>query len=66
MSNLSANPFSLAQAHYGAGIREFLAFKLGKQEYGIAILRVPEIRSFERPTWPIRRGRCSGWSSCAV
>lgn len=31
-------------------IREFLAFKLGEEEYGIDILRVQEIRSFERPT----------------
>lgn len=31
-------------------IREFLAFKLGSEEYGIDILRVQEIRSFERPT----------------
>ncbi|MBI2725530.1 MAG: chemotaxis protein CheW [Polaromonas sp.] len=31
-------------------IREFLAFKLGDEEYGIDILRVQEIRSFERPT----------------
>lgn len=31
-------------------IREFLAFKLGAEEYGIDILRVQEIRSFEAPT----------------
>jgi len=31
-------------------ISEFLAFKLGEEEYGIDILRVQEIRSFERPT----------------
>jgi purine-binding chemotaxis protein CheW len=31
-------------------VREFLAFKLGDEEYGIDILRVQEIRSFERPT----------------
>jgi purine-binding chemotaxis protein CheW len=31
-------------------IREFLAFKLGSEEYGIDILRVQEIRSYERPT----------------
>ncbi|EYC52702.1 chemotaxis protein CheW [Hylemonella gracilis str. Niagara R] len=31
-------------------IREFLAFKLGKEEYGVDILRVQEIRSFEAPT----------------
>jgi purine-binding chemotaxis protein CheW len=32
------------------GIREFLAFKLGAEEYGIDILRVQEIRSYEPPT----------------
>jgi len=31
-------------------IREFLAFKLGHEEYGIDILRVQEIRSYEEPT----------------
>lgn len=31
-------------------IREFLAFKLGQEEYGVDILRVQEIRSFEQPT----------------
>jgi purine-binding chemotaxis protein CheW len=31
-------------------IREFLAFKLGNEEYGIDILRVQEIRSYEKPT----------------
>ena len=54
---------SLPTAHQpGAGItppnagaavtalREFLAFKLGAEEYGIDILRVQEIRSYEAPT----------------
>lgn len=31
-------------------VREFLAFKLGKEEYGVDILRVQEIRSYEEPT----------------
>ncbi len=31
-------------------IREFLAFKLGAEEYGVDILRVQEIRSYEQPT----------------
>ncbi len=31
-------------------LREFLAFKLGSEEYGIDILRVQEIRSYEQPT----------------
>ncbi|CAN5378990.1 chemotaxis protein CheW [soil metagenome] len=32
------------------GHSEFLAFKLGSEEYGIDILRVQEIRSYEEPT----------------
>ena len=31
-------------------LREFLAFKRGPEEYGIDILRVQEIRSYEEPT----------------
>jgi purine-binding chemotaxis protein CheW len=31
-------------------VHEFLAFKLGDEEYGMDILRVQEIRSFEKPT----------------
>jgi purine-binding chemotaxis protein CheW len=31
-------------------IQEFLAFKLGSEEYGIDILSVQEIRSYEAPT----------------
>jgi purine-binding chemotaxis protein CheW len=39
-------------------LREFLAFKLGAEEYGIDILRVQEIRSYERPT------RIAGTADC--
>jgi purine-binding chemotaxis protein CheW len=41
-----------AAAHEPAAtrLREFLAFKLGGEEYGIDILRVQEIRSYEEPT----------------
>ena len=39
-----------AQAAAHTQIREFLAFKLGSEEYGIDILRVQEIRSYEEPT----------------
>ena len=31
-------------------LREFLAFKVGGEEYGVDILRVQEIRSYEKPT----------------
>jgi purine-binding chemotaxis protein CheW len=48
----SKNPASngKASSHAPTNIREFLAFKLGAEEYGIDILRVQEIRSFEQPT----------------
>ena len=36
-----------AQTHAGG---EFLTFRLGEEEYGIDILRVQEIRSYEQPT----------------
>ena len=38
------------QASALTDLREFLAFKLGTEEYGIDILRVQEIRSYEEPT----------------
>ena len=31
-------------------LREFLAFKIGNEEYGVDILRVQEIRSYKKPT----------------
>src|ERR1700710_2497149 len=39
----------LGEAHDGAG-NEFLAFTLGKEEYGIDILKVQEIRGYEAVT----------------
>ena len=39
-------------------LREFLAFKLGAEEYGIDILRVQEIRSYEAPTRIANAPRC--------
>ena len=36
--------------HSTAPPREFLSFKLGSEEYGIDILKVQEIRAYERPT----------------
>jgi purine-binding chemotaxis protein CheW len=38
-----------AQQHNASG-GEFLTFRLGGEEYGIDILRVQEIRSYEQPT----------------
>ena len=39
---------AVARAQAGSG--EFLTFRLGEEEYGIDILRVQEIRSYEPPT----------------
>lgn len=37
-------------AHQASAGGEFLTFRLGAEEYGIDILRVQEIRSYEQPT----------------
>jgi purine-binding chemotaxis protein CheW len=53
VARVQAGDASAVAVHGGnaaAAIREFLAFKLGGEEYGIDILRVQEIRSFEPPT----------------
>ncbi|MBA4211570.1 MAG: chemotaxis protein CheW [Polaromonas sp.] len=39
-----------ARAHAHKASAEFLTFRLGGEEYGIDILRVQEIRSYEEPT----------------
>jgi len=41
---------SVQQAAAAAGLQEYLSFRLGDEEYGIDILRVQEIRSYEAPT----------------
>lgn len=46
----SASPPAAERFADAANLREFLAFKLGAEEYGIDILRVQEIRSYEEPT----------------
>lgn len=46
MASSAASPGSSAATTSG----EFLTFKLGEEEYGIDILRVQEIRSYEQPT----------------
>lgn len=43
------DPLAVA-ASDNAHVREFLAFTLGEEEYGVNILRVQEIRSYEKPT----------------
>ncbi|MBP6850777.1 MAG: chemotaxis protein CheW [Rhodoferax sp.] len=44
------NPMTQTSTAVTTNLREFLAFKLGAEEYGIDILRVQEIRSYEEPT----------------
>ncbi|RLJ38559.1 chemotaxis protein CheW [Acidovorax sp. 106] len=50
----TATPSSSATSSARIGvltdIREFLAFKIANEEYGVDILRVQEIRSYEKPT----------------
>lgn len=44
-------PLPESDTGVGAGTpREFLSFRLGDEEYAIDILRVQEIRSYEKPT----------------
>jgi len=51
-TGLEAPTRSAATNVVGAAVRaqEFLTFKLGAEEYGIDILKVQEIRSYENPT----------------
>ncbi len=49
-SRSNAGPAGAAVSGEAPRVREFLAFKLGNEEYGIDILRVQEIRSYEEPT----------------
>jgi purine-binding chemotaxis protein CheW len=49
-TSTSPAPNAAAAASALTTLREFLAFKLGAEEYGIDILRVQEIRSYEEPT----------------
>lgn len=52
MNPSTAAPAAAAPAASAAAtdLREFLAFRLGADEYGIDMLRVHEIRSYERPS----------------
>ena len=45
-----SSPAVSAQRAVAAMPKEFLTFRLGGEEYGIDILRVQEIRSYEAPT----------------
>ena len=50
MSAITAVESSAVKAALHGTPREYLSFKLGAEEYGIDILRVQEIRSYEQPT----------------
>jgi purine-binding chemotaxis protein CheW len=50
ITSTESSPMSASASEVEPAAREFLAFKLGHEEYGIDILRVQEIRSFELPT----------------
>jgi purine-binding chemotaxis protein CheW len=52
MQAVTASPTAGASASAGKDIagREFLAFTLGSEEYGIDILKVQEIRGYEAVT----------------
>jgi purine-binding chemotaxis protein CheW len=53
MTAIAADPSSIAGSSVwtvAAMPKEFLSFRLGGEEYGIDILRVQEIRSYEAPT----------------
>ncbi len=67
----SPRPSTLQPAAAGVGalthIREFLAFKIANEEYGVDILRVQEIRSYESPPpLPMRPSISRAWSICAA
>lgn len=47
---IAAAAASTSTRELSAMPREFLSFRLGREEYGIDILRVQEIRSYETPT----------------
>ncbi|MDI3510598.1 MAG: purine-binding chemotaxis protein CheW [Betaproteobacteria bacterium] len=47
---LAAQESARASAASSQGKAEYLTFRLGAEEYGIDILRVQEIRSYEEPT----------------
>lgn len=41
--------------YFAGGLNEYLTFRIGQDEYGVDVLRVQEIRSYEKPTVPGRR-----------
>ena len=47
---MQATAATPSAAEHDLAAREFLAFTLGKEEYGIHILKVQELRGYEMPT----------------
>src|SRR3954470_18752557 len=51
MTHEAATPAAAApQAQSAAAAAEYLTFTLGSEEYGVDILKVQEIRGYEKPT----------------
>lgn len=50
MMHAPHSPTSAETPEVAASAHEFLAFTLGKEEYGIHILKVQELRGYEEPT----------------
>ena len=50
VAGLGARQNNTRQVRHAATGREYLTFRLGTEEYGIDILKVQEIRSYEPPT----------------
>jgi len=50
VAGLGARQNNTRQVRHAATGREYLTFRLGSEEYGIDILKVQEIRSYEPPT----------------
>jgi purine-binding chemotaxis protein CheW len=50
MQDFGRTPDSAAHAQHAGPTQQYLTFTLGREEYGVDILKVQEIRCYERPT----------------
>ena len=50
MANSTKGAAASAHAHQAGLAQEYLTFTLGSEEYGVDILKVQEIRGYEKPT----------------
>ena len=63
----SLRDFALTAATSGLAMSEFLAFKLGNDEYGIDILGCRKsARLSAPPAWPVHPNTSWGRSTCVV